>query len=233
MPNSTSRTTDAVDRFWDRFINNLRKQGVKEKQLHWYVIRAEQYRKAFPDKRLAHHGADDINTYLRTLGRKSDMTDWRFRQSVDAIQNLFMTAGIPSIEGVDWSFWRDCAITLSPDHATLAREPVVSAQEEVPASGKNFKEKRHAESALDDIRRKHSQILERLVAEIRRRKYSIRTEQAYEAWVCRFIAFHDNRTPVDLGSREITAFLEHLAVKGNVAASTGKYGVKSFFFPFG
>jgi hypothetical protein len=56
MPNPTSRPTNAVDRFWDRFINNLRKQGVKEKQLRWYVIRAEQYRKAFPDRRLVHHG---------------------------------------------------------------------------------------------------------------------------------------------------------------------------------
>ncbi len=45
--------------------------------------------------------------------------------------------------------------------------------------------------------------------------YSIRTEQAYVAWIERYIYFHDVRHP-----DEMEAFLTHLAVKENVAAST-------------
>jgi integron integrase len=230
MPNSTSTTNGAIDRFWDRFIENLQKQGIKEQHWRWYVIRAERYRQAFPTKRLTRHRADDINAYLKNLGRQGGVKDWQFRQSVDAIENLFVTAGIPSIEGVDWDFWRDSATTLSPNHATLAREPIIALQDEVAVSGKNFKEKHHANSPLDAIRRNHHQILERLVGEIRRRKYSIRTEQAYEAWVCRFIAFHGNHSPIDLGAKEIMTFLEHLAVKGNVAASTQNQALSALLF---
>ena len=36
----------------------------------------------------------------------------------------------------------------------------------------------------------------------------------------RRILFHDKRHPLELGAGEVTAFLSHLAVKRNVAAST-------------
>lgn len=73
-------------------------------------------------------------------------------------------------------------------------------------------------------------MLERLVAEIRRRKYSIRTEQAYESWVCRFILFCDNRDPETVGTERIVAFLERLAVHGQVAASTQNQALNALVF---
>ena len=39
-------------------------------------------------------------------------------------------------------------------------------------------------------------------------------------WAYRYIRFHGTRHPADLGAREVGAFLSHLAVKGEVAAST-------------
>ena len=35
--------------------------GVKEQAVRWYVIRVGHYTKAFPDKRLAEHTAEEIN----------------------------------------------------------------------------------------------------------------------------------------------------------------------------
>ena len=55
---------------------------------------------------------------------------------------------------------------------------------------------------------------------IRRRYYSIRTEQAYVDWIKRFILYHDKRHPRDMGEQEVTKFLTHLARDRNVAAST-------------
>jgi integron integrase len=72
--------------------------------------------------------------------------------------------------------------------------------------------------------------LERLIAEIRRRKYSIRTEQAYESWVCRFILFCGNGDPVAGGAERIRAFLEDLAVRGNVSASTQSQALNALVF---
>ncbi len=229
-PHGTSTADNTIERFWDKFINILEKQGIGESFLRWDVIRAEQYLKAYPGKKLAQHSAPDVNGYLEKLGRNEGLKDWQFRQAVDAIRNLFLIAGVDRITGVDWNYWRDSAKTLPVNHATLAREPLPLNPDQTPVSGKNFKEKKNAQSVLDDIRRVHQQMVERLVAEIRRRGYSIRTEQAYEAWMCRFIAFHGNRNPVDLGAREIVAFLEHLAVKGNVAASTQNQALNALIF---
>ena len=65
---------------------------------------------------------------------------------------------------------------------------------------------------------------------IRRKHYSIRTEQAYLEWAKRYIIFHGKRLPKDMGEREIIAFLSHLAVKRNVAASTQNQALNALVF---
>jgi len=68
------------------------------------------------------------------------------------------------------------------------------------------------------------------VTEIRRRHYSIRTEQVYELWACRFIAFHHNAAPIALGRDAVVAFPEYLAVQRNVAASTQNQALNALVF---
>ena len=63
-------------------------------------------------------------------------------------------------------------------------------------------------------------LLEQLRIHLRTRHYSIRTEQTYIDWARRFILFHNKRHPRDMGAAEVEAFLSHLAVERNVAAST-------------
>ena len=63
-------------------------------------------------------------------------------------------------------------------------------------------------------------LLDQVRARIRVKHYSIRTEQAYVDWIKRFIVHFDKRHPRDLGAVEVEAFLTHLAVAGQVAAST-------------
>jgi len=63
-------------------------------------------------------------------------------------------------------------------------------------------------------------LLDQVCEAIRLKHYSIRTEEAYAAWIKRYILFHNKRHPKDMGSAEIEAFLTHLAVEQNVAAST-------------
>ena len=63
-------------------------------------------------------------------------------------------------------------------------------------------------------------LLDQVRAKIRVKYYSIRTEQAYVDWIKRFIVHFDKRHPRDLGAAEVEAFLTHLAVEGQVAAST-------------
>jgi integrase len=60
--------------------------------------------------------------------------------------------------------------------------------------------------------------------------YSIRTEQAYVDWIRRFILFHNKRHPVEMGAPDIEAFLTHLAVAGQVAASTQNQARSALLF---
>ena len=73
-------------------------------------------------------------------------------------------------------------------------------------------------------------LLEQVRDAIRVRHYSIRTEQAYVQWVRRFILFHGKRHPSELGKPEVEAFLTHLAVVGNVAASTQNQAFSAIVF---
>jgi integron integrase len=65
---------------------------------------------------------------------------------------------------------------------------------------------------------------------IRRKHYSIRTEETYVRWIKRYILFHDKRHPKDMGSFEIETFLTHLAVDENVAASTQNQAFNALLF---
>lgn len=73
-------------------------------------------------------------------------------------------------------------------------------------------------------------LLDRLRDKIRVKHYSIRTEHAYVDWVRRFILFHDKRHPGDLGAAEVEAFLTHLAVEGQVSASTQNQAKSALLF---
>ncbi len=65
---------------------------------------------------------------------------------------------------------------------------------------------------------------------IRRKHFSIRTEQSYVDWVRRFILFHNKRHPREMAEAEVTEFLTHLARDGRVAASTQNQALSALLF---
>src|SRR5213083_364496 len=65
---------------------------------------------------------------------------------------------------------------------------------------------------------------------IRRKHYSIRTEQAYVDWIKRFIIYHKKRHPVDMAEEQVAQFLTHLARNLNVAASTQNQALSALLF---
>jgi integron integrase len=75
-----------------------------------------------------------------------------------------------------------------------------------------------------------SRLLDQVRETTRRLHYSIRTEDAYVQWVRRFILFHGTRDPRELGEPEVVAFLTHLAVHEDVAASTQNQALGALLF---
>ncbi|MGD1148338.1 MAG: integron integrase [Thermoanaerobaculaceae bacterium] len=73
-------------------------------------------------------------------------------------------------------------------------------------------------------------LLDRVRAALRARHYSPRTEDAYVAWIRRFILFNGKKHPKDMGDVEINTFLSHLATEGHVAASTQNQALAALLF---
>jgi integron integrase len=65
---------------------------------------------------------------------------------------------------------------------------------------------------------------------IRLKHYSYRTEETYVQWIRRFILFHNKRHPNEMGVPEIEAFLTHLAIAGNVTATTQNQALNALLF---
>jgi len=73
-------------------------------------------------------------------------------------------------------------------------------------------------------------LLDQVRQAIRRKHYSIRTEDAYVNWIRRFILFHNKRHPDQMGKLEIESFLTDLAINGKVAASTQNQAFSALLF---
>ena len=73
-------------------------------------------------------------------------------------------------------------------------------------------------------------LIEVLQTTLRRLHYSPRTEEAYVSWTREFVRFHHGRHPRELGAAEVTAFLNDLAVRRHVAASTQNQALCALLF---
>ncbi|KPK91986.1 MAG: integrase [Anaerolineae bacterium SM23_ 63] len=67
-------------------------------------------------------------------------------------------------------------------------------------------------------------------ATLRRKHYSIRTEKSYLRWIRQYLNFHNQRHPMEMGAKELEAFLNHLALDRRVAASTQNQALNAIIF---
>jgi integron integrase len=224
MPDRTTPEHQAaIARFWEHYVEILQQQGVTKPFDRWYMIRAQGYIDAHPDLRLKQHRASDLTAYLNALGRKSGLKDWQFRQAVDAIRILLVDmAGLDWARAFDWDEWRDSAQSLPSSHPTVARD-----YDHVP-----LPRTKTEEGDCNETKAAHFGLFKQFTSEIRRRGYSIRTEQTYASWICRFIAFHGKGDPESMGPQEVLAFLEYLALERKVAASTQNLALNALVFLF-
>lgn len=65
---------------------------------------------------------------------------------------------------------------------------------------------------------------------MRRLGMAIRSEEAYVGWIRRFILANGKRHPIELGEREVEAFLTDQAVRVQVAASTQNQALSALLF---
>ncbi len=73
-------------------------------------------------------------------------------------------------------------------------------------------------------------LLDQVRDRLRLRHYSYRTEQQYVAWIRRFILFHGKQHPRSMGAAQVEAFLNDLAVRQKVSASTQNQALAALLF---
>lgn len=73
-------------------------------------------------------------------------------------------------------------------------------------------------------------LLDQVRNALRVKHYAYRTEESYVQWIRRYILFHNKRHPKEMAEPEVQAFLTHLAVEGNVAASTQNQALSALLF---
>lgn len=210
----------AESRFWDRYIEILKQASVPEPSQRWYVVRVERYIAAHSLVRLRLHTSSTVEAYLSVAGRDVSQPGWRFRQLVHALQLLFTNlVKADWSHQFDWQYWLASAQELGKQHPPVARHnsPMTVAPPPPVIS-----------DATDT-----SNWRERLIAEIRRRHYSIRTEESYVNWVKRYVGFNRGAHPGQLGAEHVAAYLNHLTLSREVSASTQSQALSALVFLYG
>jgi integron integrase len=217
---------EKISRFWDNYVQKTKSYNLPGGSVRWYVKHAERYIKAHPGRRLAHHTAQNLSDYLNDLGRTGRLADWQFKQALDALRILFVDmVRTPWAATFPWRFWSDATTALPQDHATVSRDYSRTA-----GKGTTGALSSPDSAFIKSVWQTFPEQFTKLVSAIRVRQYSIRTEQAYVAWLARFLRFHRMSNPETLDGAAVAAFLEHLVLRRGVAAGTQNQALNALVF---
>ena len=219
----------SIAQFWDKYIAISKHYKVRDGALRWYVRHAEAYIKANEDQRLAFHDAERVERYLRDKGRNPRLEGWQFEQMVRALQILFVDmVGASWARKYAWKDWIGASGTLPDQHATVARAYSNWGREDETPPRKPDDES--ASALLDRVYSQLPDVIDAMIKQIRVSQYSIRTEQAYLGWLCRYVAFHGMKDPEELDEGHIGAFIESLVTRRHVSASTQAQALNAVVF---
>lgn len=214
QPGSNSR--------WQQYIHLLAERKIPEKARLYYVRHVEDLISESNQIPLLNMRRDVVEEFLRRRANNPRLEEWQVRQCVDAIRFLLEDlAHAPVADEIDWNAWR-YGKALAPDHATLATNQSVDQVVDRETNRQGITGKQ--------------QVLEQLVVEIRARHYSIRTEKTYLNWAVRFYAFSQQNSSTKKETlptaTQVQSFLQYLAVKRKVSASTQNQALNALVFLF-
>ncbi len=88
MESGEHQPDPGIGRFWIKYAEFLRQFRVPAKAVPWYRRHIEAFIADHPDVRLLSHSAESVERWLSKVGRDPNLTDWQFRQKVDALRIL-------------------------------------------------------------------------------------------------------------------------------------------------
>ena len=209
---------------WQIYLNALIDCKVKEGARRWYAQHLKRFLAAVRplNESKAEFDRDQVHAYLVERGRDPLLKAWQYRQLVHALQIYFERVVRPEWEeAIDWDYLKQSAQELEEDHPTVARS-MDGRQDGRRGSREDY------ERLPDHL----WPLLDGLVAEIRLRQFSIRTEKTYVHWVGRFLRFCNGTPVAELNEQHVEGFLSQLAQQRNVSASTQNLALSALAFWF-
>jgi integron integrase len=210
---------------WDRYVQLLEQEHIPANARRWYVVRAQDFVEAMRPKRLGQLTAEEIAAFFPRYAGEHRLTDWQYRQTVEAVQLLLVRlGGCRAAHEVEWDFLSEIGQALPADHPMR-----VGALTPAEAIDNN---PRYSGSTSG------RPLLKQLAQVLRAKRYALRTEQTYVDWCHRFVLYlegHSRHTPGDyssVGKADVQRFLTHLAVERQVAASTQNQALNALVFLF-
>ena len=218
MPTGKTVADPRIEQFWIGYCSLLKQFRVPEKAIPWYRKHVQAFIDDHADCRLKSHSPESLQCWLEKQGSRSQVSDWQFRQKVDALRLLFgHFLKLPWAGAFDWDYWNSGAFSLGRDHPTVAR-----SYEMIDKAVENPK---------NQLGRRFPEIYRKYLVAIRMPDYSTNTERSYLGWVNRFLGFH-KKHPCDCAEAEVASFLEHLTLNRKVAGATQAQALNALVFFF-
>lgn len=202
-----SETSTAVQKFWKAFQACVEENRIGPDRSPYYVKWAQDFVEFLPEKRLRDRTREDTEAFLTYLRRERGQKEWFVRQAESSLKVLYEVF-LPYYKPRQERAAKKIIENDSTDKTGVWRDRVVPGE----------------------VERLFGPAIERMKTEIRNRHYSIRTESAYVDWVRRFIAFHDYKDTTGLEAAHVKEYLDYLAVKRDVAASTQNQALNALVF---
>lgn len=216
--------TENTTAFWRDYRIAVGKRGTTGKVADWYVKWARSFAEHIRLE-LSNVTAEDVRAYLCRIINKWTIEDWQYCQIVESLRILFEDCMKPDwADSFGWQAWKEPHLHCQD----VLRRYSDRKETSVAAYGKkqSFKDSLVGQKAAD----LYSGHIDSLRKEIRRRNYSIRTEQSYEIWLKRFITYHDYKDPEVLVAGDVKDYLTYLADVRYVAASTQGQALNAIVF---
>ena len=226
-------------RLWQVFHDKLVSLGIDSKQADWFVKWAVGFAKSMKGP-LASRTSADVLRYLEKLAKGSSIKEWQVKQAVQALQHLYQDQ-LDTAWARKWQWDKGEAHALAllrqqADAAPAKSQPPQSQTKDSlntpPPEDLQADDNIFDHSKAPDLKGSHADLLAKLKLEIRKRHYSIRTEQAYLAWTLRFLSFCRANGSAEPREPEVKAFLEYLVESRQVSASTQSQALNAMAFLF-
>jgi len=209
--NSAQNDSASLSAFWQAYRDVATAQGVISKHLKWYVHWAQQFATSIRGVPLRERHSDHVAAFLKQLQANPTIQDWQVEQAVAALTILY----------------RDFLEAPWASDGLPAAEPA-SLGAPKAANPPGFRDRGAPWNLPEELRA----TLDRFTTVVRTRHLAIRTEKAYRQWIERFFHFHHGQDVLNLGASGVRSYLEYLAERRRVAASTQNQALNALVFLF-